>query len=184
WNNKACFVCRSLNHLIKDCDYYEKQMVQNPVWNSSMMVNHQNSIRMTHPHSNRNVVPTAVLTRLRLVSLNAARHVPTTVTQSTVKNTWPVKHVVSKAHSPVRRPINQRKTTKNSNFHKQVTTVKVNKVNVVQGNKGNAKKASAYWVWKSKCKVLDHVSRLISALMTLKKFDYTDALGRSNSVMA
>nr|GEW09428.1 hypothetical protein [Tanacetum cinerariifolium] len=84
---------RSLNHLIKDCDYYEKQMVQNPVWNSSMRVNHQNSVRMTHPHSNRNVVPTAVLTRLRLVSLNAARHVPTTVTQSTVKNTWPVKHV-------------------------------------------------------------------------------------------
>nr|GEY60670.1 ribonuclease H-like domain-containing protein [Tanacetum cinerariifolium] len=24
-NNKACFVCGSFNHLIKDCDYYEKQ---------------------------------------------------------------------------------------------------------------------------------------------------------------
>nr|GEY66450.1 hypothetical protein [Tanacetum cinerariifolium] len=23
-NNKACFVCGSFNHLIKDCDYYEK----------------------------------------------------------------------------------------------------------------------------------------------------------------
>nr|GEZ14035.1 hypothetical protein [Tanacetum cinerariifolium] len=31
WNNKACFVCRSLNHLIKDYDYYEKQMVQKHV---------------------------------------------------------------------------------------------------------------------------------------------------------
>nr|GEX51360.1 hypothetical protein [Tanacetum cinerariifolium] len=30
WNRKACFVCKSLNHLIKDCDYYEKQMVQKP----------------------------------------------------------------------------------------------------------------------------------------------------------
>nr|GEV25501.1 hypothetical protein [Tanacetum cinerariifolium] len=28
WNRKACFVCRSLNYLIKDCDYYEKQMIQ------------------------------------------------------------------------------------------------------------------------------------------------------------
>nr|GEY98609.1 hypothetical protein [Tanacetum cinerariifolium] len=27
WNQKACFVCSSLNHLIKDCDYYERQMV-------------------------------------------------------------------------------------------------------------------------------------------------------------
>nr|GEW28226.1 hypothetical protein [Tanacetum cinerariifolium] len=89
-----------------------------------------------------------VLTRLRLVSLNAARPVPTAVTQSTVKSTWSVKQVVNKAHSP--------------------------------GNKGNAEKASSYWVWKPKCKVLDHVSRLISASITLIKFDYTDALGRSN----
>nr|GEW97850.1 hypothetical protein [Tanacetum cinerariifolium] len=85
WNNKAYFVCRSLNHLIKDCDYYEKQMVQKPMWNNAMRVNHQNSVRMTHPYSNRNVVPIAVLTRSRLVSLNAVRPVPTAVTQSTVK---------------------------------------------------------------------------------------------------
>nr|GEX08436.1 hypothetical protein [Tanacetum cinerariifolium] len=74
WNRKSCFVCKSLNHLIKDCDYYEKQM----------------------------------------------------------------------------------------------------------GIKGNAEKALANWVWKPKCKVLDHVSRLTSASMTLKQFDYADALGKSN----
>nr|GEW54125.1 hypothetical protein [Tanacetum cinerariifolium] len=111
-----------------------------------------NAIKMTHLHSHRNVVPTTVLTRSRLVSLNTARPVPTAVTQSTMKSTWPVKHVVNKAHSPIRRPINQRTETKNSNFHKKVTTVKVNKVNVVQGNKGNAEKASAYWVWKPNVK--------------------------------
>nr|GFA30183.1 hypothetical protein [Tanacetum cinerariifolium] len=27
-NRKACFVCKSLTHLIKDCDYYEKKMAQ------------------------------------------------------------------------------------------------------------------------------------------------------------
>nr|GEU32525.1 putative reverse transcriptase domain-containing protein [Tanacetum cinerariifolium] len=47
WNRKACFVCKSLNHLIKDYDYYKKQMVQKPVWNHAMRVNHQNSTRMT-----------------------------------------------------------------------------------------------------------------------------------------
>nr|GEW87638.1 ribonuclease H-like domain-containing protein [Tanacetum cinerariifolium] len=62
--------------------------------------NHKSRVRMTHPHLNRNVVPTPVLTRSRLVSLNAARLVPTAVTQSTVKSTWPIKHVVNKAHSP------------------------------------------------------------------------------------
>nr|GEU79288.1 copia protein [Tanacetum cinerariifolium] len=140
-------------------------------------------VRMTHPHSNRNVVPTTILTKSSLVSLNIARPVPTAVNQSSVRSTWPVKHVVNKAHSPVRRPINQKIATKHSTFNKKVTTVKVNKVNAVQDNKGNAEKASAYWVWKLKCTVLDHVSKLISASMTFKKFDYTNALGRCKSTL-
>nr|GEX57491.1 hypothetical protein [Tanacetum cinerariifolium] len=55
--------------------------------------------------------------------------VPTPVPQSTVKSLRPVKFVVNKAHSPIRRPINHRPAIKNSNFTKKVTTVKVNKGN-------------------------------------------------------
>nr|GEV92675.1 ribonuclease H-like domain-containing protein [Tanacetum cinerariifolium] len=91
-----------------------------------------NAIRMIHPNSNRNVVPTAVLTRSRLVSLNAVRPVPTAVPQSTVKSPRPVKHIVNKAHSLIRRPINHRPATKNSNFNRKVATVKVNKCNPQQ----------------------------------------------------
>nr|GEW29138.1 hypothetical protein [Tanacetum cinerariifolium] len=112
WNRKVCFVCKSVNNLIKDCDYYENKMVQKHVWKHAMRVNHHNSTRMTHPHSKKYVVPTAVLTR-------------------------PAKHVVYKPHSPIRRPINHRPSPKNSNFHQKVTTVKVKQVNVVQGPKGN-----------------------------------------------
>nr|GEY37845.1 ribonuclease H-like domain-containing protein [Tanacetum cinerariifolium] len=64
WNRKACFVCKSVNHLIKDCDYYKKKMVQKPILNHAMRVNHQNSTRLTHPHSNKHVVPTIVLTKV------------------------------------------------------------------------------------------------------------------------
>nr|GEV94919.1 ribonuclease H-like domain-containing protein [Tanacetum cinerariifolium] len=68
---------------------------------ANLRTNNQKSrVRMTHPHSNRNVVPTTVLTRSRLMSLNAVRHVPTVITQSSVQSPWPVKHVVNKAHSP------------------------------------------------------------------------------------
>ncbi|GJW66051.1 putative ribonuclease H-like domain-containing protein [Tanacetum coccineum] len=35
FQNKACYVCGSFNHLIKDCDYYEKKMVEKPVWNNA-----------------------------------------------------------------------------------------------------------------------------------------------------
>nr|GEV84652.1 ribonuclease H-like domain-containing protein [Tanacetum cinerariifolium] len=128
-----------------------------------------NNQRISNPH---------ILTRSRLVSLNAARPVLTDVPQTAVKSPRPVKHVVNKAHSPIKRPINHRRATKDSNFNKKVTTVKVNKVNDVQGVKDNADKASANWAWKPKCKVLDHVSRFTSASMTLKKFDYTDAFSK------
>nr|GEX85010.1 putative ribonuclease H-like domain-containing protein [Tanacetum cinerariifolium] len=112
-NKKACFICKSLTHLIKDCDYYEKKMVQKPVRNHSMRGNHQHYARMTHPHPQRQVVPTTVLTRSRLVSLTAAIPATTVVPQTKVQHQRPTKH------SPNRRPINRRqsppaKTTRKS----------------------------------------------------------------------
>nr|GEV06015.1 hypothetical protein [Tanacetum cinerariifolium] len=167
-------------------EYVPKQKKPSFVSTSKRVKTPRESVKkVEHPkqaanHRTNNQKSRAVLTRSRLVSLNAARPVPTAVPQSTMKSLRPFKHVVNKAHSPIKRPITHKPATTNSNFNKKVTTVKVNKVNVVQGTKGNAEKASANWVWTPKCKVLDHVSRLTSASMTLKKFNYTDALGRSN----
>nr|GEV22988.1 ribonuclease H-like domain-containing protein [Tanacetum cinerariifolium] len=87
------------------------------------------------------------------------------------------KTVVTKPYFPPRRNINRRPSLKPSNFLPKVTIIQASKVNAVKGVQGN-------WVWKPKCPILDHVSRHTSASMTLKKFDYTDALGRSKSVMA
>ncbi|GJU86150.1 ribonuclease H-like domain-containing protein [Tanacetum coccineum] len=67
--NKACFVCGSFDHLKKDCS---KRMVK-PVWNNARRENHQNSTRMTHPNSKRNMIPQAVLMRSRLKTINTAR---------------------------------------------------------------------------------------------------------------
>ncbi|GKF05474.1 hypothetical protein Tco_0036142 [Tanacetum coccineum] len=52
-------------------------------------------------------------------------------------------------------------------------------VNADKGNNFNVVKASACWVLKPKTKVLDHDSKHNSASITLKKFDYIDAQGRS-----
>nr|GEV05545.1 hypothetical protein [Tanacetum cinerariifolium] len=111
---------------------------------------------------------------------NNQQHVPTAVPESTVKSPRLVKHVVNKEHSPIRRPIKHRPSTKNSNFNKKVTTVKVNKVNVVQRVKGNADKASANWgnpqqALKDKC-VIDsgfsrHMTRNISFLLEFKEIN-------------
>ncbi|GJY48656.1 ribonuclease H-like domain-containing protein [Tanacetum coccineum] len=55
FKNKACYVCGSFNHLITNCDFYEKKMAEKPVWNNARRVDHQNSQRLTHHHSKRNL---------------------------------------------------------------------------------------------------------------------------------
>nr|GEX23775.1 hypothetical protein [Tanacetum cinerariifolium] len=81
------------------------------------------------------VVPTTVLTRSRLVPLNAARPVTTAVPKYTVKSPSPVKPVVNKAHTTIRRHINHIPTPRNSNFNHKVSTVKVTKGNPQQALK-------------------------------------------------
>ncbi|GJR83406.1 ribonuclease H-like domain-containing protein [Tanacetum coccineum] len=42
---KACFVCESLNHLIKDCNFHDNKMVEKPVLNNKGRVTSQREIR-------------------------------------------------------------------------------------------------------------------------------------------
>ncbi|GJS69994.1 ribonuclease H-like domain-containing protein [Tanacetum coccineum] len=95
FTKKACFVFGSLNHLVKDCDFHDKKMVQKlvlnnvkkgtdqrqviAVWNNAMRVNHQN-----FSNSGRNFVPTVVLTKCGIVPVSAARPVNTTAPKSFV----------------------------------------------------------------------------------------------------
>ncbi|GJU26327.1 ribonuclease H-like domain-containing protein [Tanacetum coccineum] len=88
FTKKACFVCGSFSHLIRDCDFQEKRMAKQaelnkrmckgtgqrenrPVWNNVQRVNHQNQF-----------VPTAVLTRTGRILVNTAR-------ASSINNDYP-----------------------------------------------------------------------------------------------
>nr|GFB87218.1 hypothetical protein [Tanacetum cinerariifolium] len=119
-----------------------------------------------------------LLTKSKLVLITTARLVTAAVLKLHVTRPRPAKPIVTKPHSPPRRHINHSPSPKASNFPPKVTAVKgVPQVNAAKGVQGK-------WEWKPKCPVLDHVSRNTSASMTLKRFDYNDALGRSNLVMA
>ncbi|GJT13775.1 ribonuclease H-like domain-containing protein [Tanacetum coccineum] len=87
---------------------------------------------MTHPSPKRNMVPKTVLMRSGLVSFNTARPVNTTQPKSTVNSTRPMTNVFNKAHSTVRRPINNKTSTKNSNFNQRVNTVSGKNVNTAR----------------------------------------------------
>ncbi|GJV13398.1 putative ribonuclease H-like domain-containing protein [Tanacetum coccineum] len=96
------------------------------------------------------------------------------IMDKSVNNAGPMKNVINNAYSTARRPFNKITAANNSNFNKRVNIVNDKNVNAarpnavvntarpkavlsaVKGNKRNAVKASACWVWRPKHKVLDH----------------------------
>ncbi|GJT71556.1 putative ribonuclease H-like domain-containing protein [Tanacetum coccineum] len=88
---KACFVCRSTEHLIKDCNFHDKKSQESnlknvvntgkreskPVWDNTKRVNHPNFSK--YPHLSETFVPAGVSTRtgLHRPSINTARSVCT-----------------------------------------------------------------------------------------------------------
>ncbi|GKC70175.1 hypothetical protein Tco_1116058, partial [Tanacetum coccineum] len=114
------------------------------------------------------------------ISVNTARSINTAYQRPIVNYARPATNVFKRAHSHVKRPFNKFTINKNNNFNKKVNTARGN-VTIVgpkivvsdnKGNKANAVKASACWVWKPKHKVLDHVSRHNGASMNFERFDY------------
>nr|GFD02302.1 hypothetical protein [Tanacetum cinerariifolium] len=84
--------------------------------------------------------------------------------------------VVSKSKSPLRRYLPRHPSLNPINSPPRVTAAKASTVSAAQDKKGS-------WVWRPKCLILDHDLQTTSVSMTLKQFDYNDALGRSKSVM-
>ncbi|GJT40207.1 putative ribonuclease H-like domain-containing protein [Tanacetum coccineum] len=143
-----------------DCNY---QRVVKPVWNHAKRVNRQNFAKKTHPCPKKNMVPRAVLMKFGLVLVNTVRQVNVAHSKTTMNAARPKSHFSKTTYSIVKRPFHKKTAFKNSNFNQRVNTAKDKKV------------------WKPKTKVLDHVSKHNSALITLKKFDYGDVQGRSKS---
>ncbi|GJS77417.1 hypothetical protein Tco_0727298 [Tanacetum coccineum] len=72
FERKPCFVCGSLSHLIKDCDYYEKKMAREAAFKSTRVV-HANVRQATPAWTNSNRVNKANQFTPRPVQLNNIR---------------------------------------------------------------------------------------------------------------
>ncbi|GJV96355.1 putative ribonuclease H-like domain-containing protein [Tanacetum coccineum] len=168
---RACFVCGSLNHLIRDCDFHEKRMARkanlNSGWNKKTS---QKELRETWKNVQRvnkqnQFVPSVVQTRTCKIPISTARASSTknfstarqsfnrqTVLTSTAMKVNIVKPIVNrvrpanvfhKTHSPSSRPL-KKTTILRTNFSKQkVNTAKVNAVSTVGGERETAVKPSA-----------------------------------------
>nr|GEW36767.1 ribonuclease H-like domain-containing protein [Tanacetum cinerariifolium] len=172
-NKKACFVCKSVDNLIKDCDYHTKKMAQPIPRTYAYRGHYKKYAPLTYSKPQKHMVPPLVLTQSKPVSNTVIRPVSTALPNIFVTRPRYAHHVVTKSKSPIRRHITCSPTLKTSTSPPRVTTIKASVVSAAQGKQGT-------WVWRPKCPILDHDFRTTSASMTLKWFDYNDALGRSN----
>ncbi|GJW51304.1 hypothetical protein Tco_0092655 [Tanacetum coccineum] len=126
-----------------------------PVWTNAMRVNHQN-----FSNSRRNFAPTAVLTKSGLVPFSTARQSFSRTTAS-----------VSAARSF--------NTAVPSVIY--VNTVKGKKITSVVGKQGiNAVKPTAYWAWRPKIKMINHVYKNTGSCISLATPGQT-ATGKESS---
>ncbi|GJU21322.1 hypothetical protein Tco_1154664 [Tanacetum coccineum] len=88
FNKKACFVCGSLNHLIKDCNFYENKVVGKSVLNNMIRVTGQREVRPVWNNAQRQA------------SISTARPVNTAAPKSKVNDELPKTYSYFKAHSP------------------------------------------------------------------------------------
>nr|GEY41573.1 hypothetical protein [Tanacetum cinerariifolium] len=128
-NRKACVVCKSLDHLIKDCDYHEKKMAQPTAKNHAHRGNHKQYAPMTHQNPQKHMVPAAVLSQSKPVPITAVRPVTTAVPKIMVIRPPQAKPIVTKSNSPTRRHITRSPSQKASNSSPRVTAVKALVVN-------------------------------------------------------
>nr|GEV17310.1 putative ribonuclease H-like domain-containing protein [Tanacetum cinerariifolium] len=117
-NRKACFVCKSMDHLIKDCDYHAKRMAQPTPRN----------------HAHR------VLTQSKPVSFTVVRPISTAVPKIKVTRPRHAHSIVTKSKSPIRRHITHSPSPKTSNSPPRITAVKALVVSSAQGNPQHALK--------------------------------------------
>nr|GFA28382.1 hypothetical protein [Tanacetum cinerariifolium] len=102
-NRKACFVCKSLDQLIKDCDYHAKKIVQPTVRNHAHRGNHKHYASLTHQNHQKQMVPAIVLTQSKPVSITAVRPVSVVVPKFKVTRLRHATPIVTKTNSPIKR---------------------------------------------------------------------------------
>nr|GEZ13556.1 ribonuclease H-like domain-containing protein [Tanacetum cinerariifolium] len=122
-NKKACFMCNSVDHLIKDCDYHANQMVQPTARNHAHMGNQKHYAQMTHHHPQKHIIHVTVLTQSKQVSITVVRPI-SVVPKIKVTRPKQVQPVVTKPKSPIRGHLTCSPSPKTSNSPPRVTVVK------------------------------------------------------------
>nr|GEW56126.1 putative ribonuclease H-like domain-containing protein [Tanacetum cinerariifolium] len=166
---KTCFVCKSETYLIKDCDFHARKLAHKSYASRDI---HKQYAPINHSKFPLHKVSAAAPSKSQPVLTTAARTVSAVKPKFSKTRPNLASYAVSNSKLPLRRPFTQHPSSKPSISPLRISAAKPFIVSAAQNNHGK-------WVWKSKCLVLEHDLRTTSASMTLKRFDYNDALSRS-----
>nr|GEZ57050.1 hypothetical protein [Tanacetum cinerariifolium] len=120
-NRKTCFVCMSVDHLIKDCDYHAKKKAQSTPRNYAHRGNNKQHASFTHKQPPKHMVPDAVLTQSKPISITAVRQVSAAVPKIMVTRPRHAHSIDSNSKSPIRRFITRSPSPKTINSPPRVT---------------------------------------------------------------
>ncbi|GJS76247.1 ribonuclease H-like domain-containing protein [Tanacetum coccineum] len=134
---RACFVCGSLSHLIRYCDFHEKRMAKQAELNNSMR---KKSINTTRASGTNNVSTARHDFNRHAVPTNASMKV--NIIKSIVNRVRPA-NVFHKTYSLFSRPFINTTALRTKFSYQKVNIVEVNEVSAVGGKRETAVKPSA-----------------------------------------
>nr|GEW13457.1 putative ribonuclease H-like domain-containing protein [Tanacetum cinerariifolium] len=123
-NRKACFMCKSMDHLIKDCDYHAKKIAQPTPRTHAHRGNYKQYAPLTHTNPQKHMVPAVVLIQSKPVFITAVRLVSAVVPKIKVTRPRHVNPIIAKSKLPIRRYITGSPSLKTSTSPLRVTLVK------------------------------------------------------------
>nr|GEY53205.1 ribonuclease H-like domain-containing protein [Tanacetum cinerariifolium] len=120
-NRKTCFVCRSADHLIKDCNFYVKPQTTPTPRNSAHRGCNKQYASFTKKYPKKYKVPVAVLPKSKPVSVTAIRQVSVVVPKIMKSRPNYAHTIVTRSKSTIRRHKTRSHFSKTSNSSSRVT---------------------------------------------------------------
>nr|GEZ41528.1 hypothetical protein [Tanacetum cinerariifolium] len=151
-NRKTCFVCRSVDHLIKDCNFHAKPKSQPTPRNNTHRGYNKQHASFTKKFPQKHIVLAAVLPKSKPVYVIAVRPICADVPKIMMTRPRHAHSLNTRSNSTIIRHKTCSHSSNASNSSPKVTAAKAPVVSAPKGMKGK-------WVWRPKCPILDHDSR-------------------------
>nr|GEZ06044.1 putative ribonuclease H-like domain-containing protein [Tanacetum cinerariifolium] len=158
---KACFIYKSVDHLIKDCDFHARKLSHIPYASRDI---HKQYAPVYHSKSLLHKITTAAPPHSQSALTTTARSVSAVKPSFFMTRPKLASRVVSKSISPLRRHLPRRPSSNPCHSPPRVTAAKASVVSVAQDKKGTC-------VWRLKCLILDYDLRTIRNMSYLSDFE-------------